>query len=88
MESLREFMFARVYRNPVAKGEEHKARDIIQMLYRYYIQHPDKIPADFRPQMDFDGLERVVCDYVAGMTDKYAVFKYSELFIPSGWQMR
>ena len=88
MEELREFMFARVYRNPEAKGEEHKAKDIICMLYEYYIRHPEEIPADFRPQMDFDGLERVACDYVAGMTDKYAVYKYSELFIPAGWQMR
>ncbi len=88
MQQLREFLFARVYRDPVAKGEESKARDIIQQLYLYYIKYPEKLPADFRPQMDFDGMQRVVCDYIAGMTDKYAVYKYSELFIPAGWQMR
>lgn len=88
MERLRDFMFERVYRNPVAKGEEYKARDIIGMLYEHYLKHPDDIPADFRPQLDFDGIERTVCDYIAGMTDKYAVHKFSEVFVPTAWQVR
>lgn len=88
MEALRSFMFERVYKNPKAKGEEAKARDILKRLYEYYIRHPDKIPADFRPQLDFDGMERTVCDYIAGMTDKYAMHKYEELFIPLAWQVR
>ncbi|MBQ3356703.1 MAG: deoxyguanosinetriphosphate triphosphohydrolase [Oscillospiraceae bacterium] len=88
MEALRSFMFERVYKNPVAKGEEAKARDILKQLYEYYIRHPDAIPADFRPQLDFDGMERTVCDYIAGMTDKYAMYKYDELFIPLAWQVR
>ena len=88
MDELRAFMFERVYRNPVAKGEESKAKIIIQQLYRYYMDHPDKLPADFLPQLDFDGMPRTVCDYIAGMTDNYAVFKYSEIFIPQGWQVR
>ncbi len=57
MEDLRTFMFERVYRNPVAKGEEHKAREIVKSLYSYYVAHPEKLPADFLPQMDFDGIE-------------------------------
>lgn len=88
MESLRSFMFERVYRNPVAKGEEAKAREILKQLYQYYIKHPNAIPADFQPQLDFDGMERTVCDYIAGMTDKYAMYKYDELFIPMAWQVR
>ncbi|MCI8524368.1 MAG: deoxyguanosinetriphosphate triphosphohydrolase [Oscillospiraceae bacterium] len=88
MDELRAFLFERVYRNPVAKGEESKAKIIIQQLYRYYIAHPERLPADFCPQLDFDGIPRVVCDYIAGMTDNYAVFKYSEIFIPQGWQIR
>lgn len=88
MDELREFMFERVYRNPVAKGEESKAKIIIKELYNYYIRHPEKLPADFRPQMDFDGMPRVVCDYVAGMTDKYAIYKFSEIFVPTAWQIR
>lgn len=88
MDNLREFMFEHVYRNPVAKGEESKARAILQELYQYYIRHPQALPADFQPQLSFGGMEQVVCDYIAGMTDKYAIHKYSELFIPTAWQVR
>ena len=88
MDALREFMFERVYRNPVAKGEESKAQHIIQELFLYYMKHPEKLPEDYQPQLDFDGMPRAVCDYVAGMTDKYAIYKYSELFIPTAWQIR
>ena len=88
MEKLRDFMFERVYRNPVAKGEESKAKDIIGILYDYYMKHPGKLPADFQPQLSFDGIERTVIDYIAGMTDKYAVYKFSEIFIPTAWQVR
>lgn len=88
MNDLREFMFDRVYRNPIAKGEESKARHIICSLYEYYIKNPQKLPDSYSAQLDFDGLPRVVCDYIAGMTDKYAIFKYSEIFVPTGWQIR
>lgn len=88
MDDLRTFLFERVYRNPVAKGEESKAKDIVKALYRYYNDHPEKLPADFIPQMDFDGMSRIVCDYIAGMTDKFAVYKYEEIFIPSAWMVR
>lgn len=88
LRDLREFMFERVYRNPVAKGEETKAKDMLQRLYAYYVENPNAMPEDFQPQLSFDGMERTVCDYIAGMTDNYAIFKYTELFIPSGWQVR
>ena len=88
LKDLRSFMFDRVYRNPVAKGEEKKAKIMLQRLYEYYIRHPDALPADFHPQLSFDGMERTVCDYIAGMTDNYAVDKYTELFIPAGWNVR
>ena len=86
--ALREFMFENVYRNPIAKAEEKKARAMLQRLFEYYLRHPEALPEDFHPQLSFDGMERTVCDYIAGMTDKYAVDKYSELFIPSGWNVR
>lgn len=88
MDELREFMFDRVYRNPKAKGEESKAKIIVRELYNYFLTHPEKLPSDFRPQMDFDGMPRVVCDYVAGMTDKYAIYRFSEIYIPTAWQIR
>ena len=85
---LRSFMFEHVYRNPVAKGEESKAKVILQKMFAYYMEHPEALPEDFHPQMSFDGMERTVCDYIAGMTDKYAVDKYTEIFIPAGWNVR
>ena len=88
LNDLREFMFARVYRNPVAKGEEAKAKDMLKRMYEYYYNHPEALPEDFQPQMSLEGMGRTVCDYIAGMTDNYAVDKYTELFIPMGWQVR
>ena len=87
MDDLRTFLFEHVYRNPVAKGEEVKAKAMIAALYEYYNKNPNKLPADFIPQLDFEGITRVICDYIAGMTDKYAVYKYEEIFIPSAWQI-
>jgi len=85
---LRSFLFENVYRNPVAKGEESKAQEMLCRLYEYYMAHPEALPSDFQPQLSFDGMERTVCDYIAGMTDKYAVDKYTEIFIPAGWHVR
>ena len=83
LKDLRSFMFDHVYRNPVAKGEESKAKIMLQRMFEYYITHPDALPEDFQPQLSFDGMERTVCDYIAGMTDNYA-----EIFVPAGWNIR
>jgi dGTPase len=85
---LRSFMFERVYRNPVAKGQESKAKDMLQRMFEYYYTHPEALPEDSHPQMSFEGLERTVCDYIAGMTDNYAIDKFTEIFIPVGWNVR
>ena len=88
MKDLRSFMFERVYRNPIAKGEEQKAVDMLSRLFEYYIARPEALPVDFHPQLSFEGIERTVCDYIAGMTDNYAVDKFNEIFIPVGWHVR
>ncbi len=88
LRDLRAFMFERVYYNPVAKAEESKAKDMLTRLYDYYISNPQALPEDFQPQLSFDGMERTVCDYIAGMTDKYAVDKFTQIFIPVGWQTK
>ncbi len=85
---LRGFLFEKVYLNPLAKGEESKAKEMLHRLYEYYYAHPEALPADFQPQLSFDGMGRTVCDYIAGMTDNYAVDKFTELFTPQGWQIR
>lgn len=88
MGALREFMFKAVYRNPVAKGEEHKAQDMISRLFLFYQKDPDQLPPDFQEIRDREGVDRAVCDYIAGMTDNYAVKMYMKLFIPTAWAVK
>ena len=88
LKDLRSFMFENVYRSPIAKAEESKAKAMLQRLFEYYMVNPDALPEDFHPQLSFDGMERTVCDYIAGMTDNYAIDKYTEIFIPAGWHVR
>ncbi|HIR85023.1 MAG TPA: deoxyguanosinetriphosphate triphosphohydrolase [Candidatus Galloscillospira excrementavium] len=88
MHQLREFMFEYVYRNPVAKGEEGKAQDMIRRLFEHYQGHPDELPAEFQEIRAREGVDRAVCDYIAGMTDKYAVEKFGDLFIPMAWSVK
>lgn len=84
-EILHDFMFDRVYTNPVCKGEESKAIDLIQRLYEFFVRHPDELPNEYIAIAWKDGAERAAVDYIAGMTDGYALKIYSEYFIPSGW---
>ena len=88
LKDLRSCMFDNVYYSPVAKAEESKAKDMLRRMFDYYIANPWALPEDFSPQLSFEGLERTVCDYIAGMTDNYAVDKFSEIFIPVGWHVR
>lgn len=84
---LHSFMFSEVYTNPVCKGEETKAMDMIKRLYEYFTKHPDKLPKEYAGIREKEGDERAACDYIAGMTDHYAVKVYSNLFIPNSWSM-
>ncbi len=89
MHDLRAFMFRSVYLNPEAKSEEGKAIRMIQELYRYYNEYPEQMPEEYQKLMTERGepRERVVCDYIAGMTDLYSIRKYTELFVPQSWQV-
>ncbi len=84
-ERLRTFMFEHVYYNPVAKGEEGKAKHVVQELYEYYTAHIEVLPPDFLQFMEADGPARVAADYIACMTDNYAVRDYERLFVPKSW---
>ncbi|MBQ0043117.1 MAG: deoxyguanosinetriphosphate triphosphohydrolase [Lachnospiraceae bacterium] len=86
MTELRRFMFRRVYQNPLAKGEEGKAEEMIENLYKYYLQHIDKLP-DYLLELEKKGeyREKIVCDYVAAMTDHFAMSTFEEIFIPKSW---
>ena len=85
MLALKEFMFDNVYTNPMAKGEEGKAQDMLRRLFEYYQRNPDCLPGDFQAIRAEEGVDRAVCDYIAGMTDPFAVDRFQELFIPKGW---
>ena len=88
MIELRSFMYAHVYKNPVAKSEEVKAKAMIEQLFYFYKDHPKFLPDKFKRMID-DGEsdERVICDYISGMTDQYAIEKFSEYFLPKAWQV-
>ncbi len=89
MRGLRKFMFENVYRNPVAKREENKAVEMIKNLYEYYLEHTDMIPDEFMQLsiQNGDSKEQIICDYIAGMTDNYAVKTFQEIFVPKSWQV-
>lgn len=82
MWDLRQFMFDRVYLASRAKTEEVKAGSIIKWLYYYFMENTLELPDEFRNMLLKNGNERVICDYIAGMTDRYAIKKFQELFIP------
>ncbi|HIR76521.1 MAG TPA: deoxyguanosinetriphosphate triphosphohydrolase [Candidatus Choladousia intestinipullorum] len=88
MKYLRAFMFQHVYTNHVAKREEDKAVRMIQDLYYFYNDQPALLPEEYQYLMKEKGepKERVVCDYIAGMTDSYSIHTYKELFVPKSWQ--
>ena len=82
------FMYSDVYTNPIAKGEESKVDGIIAGIFEYYVRNPEKMPPELRLIAEREGRERAACDYVSGMTDGYAMEKYSEIFIPMSWTVK
>ncbi len=87
MMKLRQFMFERVYLNPEAKSEEGKAEMLMETLYHYYLKHIDTLPDEFLKLLsEGEPREKVVCDYVGAMSDRFAIAKYEEIYIPKSWQ--
>ena len=82
---LHEWMFEKIYRNPVAKSEEGKAKLLIEKLYDYFYKNSDKLPVEYKNIMSRFSKSQAVCDYIAGMTDDYAIALFNELFIPKSW---
>jgi dGTPase len=83
---LRTFMFNNVYLDSTAKKEEKKVRGILEKLYLYYLERPLSLPNEYHPIIENEGINRGITDYIAGMTDRYAVAKYMELFVPLSWR--
>jgi len=89
MGNLRKFMFANVYTNSKSKSEDGRAKELLKQLFIYYMNHLDELPEEYRMlrEMHGDSDERVVCDYIAGMSDGYAIDTYERLFVPRNWQV-
>lgn len=83
--ALHEYMYKAVYLNDYAKREEKKVPHVIESLFSYYVRHPDRLPESMRRIAEEDGKEQAACDYIAGMTDRFAVDLYSDLFVPKAW---
>ena len=86
-QELHTFMYYHLYLNSKAKSEEYKVEGLLTSLFDYYVSHPDALPAEYALIREQDGVQRAVCDYIAGMTDTYALEMHRELFIPRGWAM-
>lgn len=85
-DGLHDFLYDAVYLNPRAKGEESKVEGLIQGLYRYFTAHPDRMPDEYAYICEAEGPDRAALDYIAGMTDPYAVQAYTDLYIPKRWE--
>lgn len=89
MRDLRGFMFKNVYKNPMAKSEENKAKNMLKELYGYYMRHIEDMSAEYIDMIRKENElpERVVCDYIAGMTDQYAISRFAKFFVPTSWKI-
>ena len=83
-DELRAFLFEKLYIGSTAKKEEDKAKHVVESLYLYFLKNPLKMPEEYVLRGESD-MARSVCDYIAGMTDNYAVDTYKDLFIPHSW---
>lgn len=81
-DELRAFLFERVYIGSEAKREEGKAKNIVQFLYNFFVKNPHYLPAEYLRRSDEVGVERAVCDYIAGMTDNFAIAQFHRFFVP------
>ncbi|MBR5121436.1 MAG: deoxyguanosinetriphosphate triphosphohydrolase [Oscillospiraceae bacterium] len=86
-DDLKAFMFENVYLNPVCKSEEVKAKMVVEKLYYHFTFNPDKLPEDYKKVADKYGKEVAVCDYIAGMTDKYCINLFMDLYVPKSWEI-
>lgn len=84
-EKLRAFLFEAVYTNPLAKGEEGKAKEVVKSLFGYFVTNPDRLPEEYRWIQEREGVHRAVADYISGMSDRYAVGLFENLFVPKSW---
>lgn len=86
-EKLHKFMYDAVYSNNKAKSEEMKVEGIIEGIYDYLLKNPDAMSSEYQLVHEREGVDRAVTDYIAGMTDHFAVTTYSNIYIPKSWKL-
>lgn len=84
---LHRFLYSAVYLNPAAKAEEQKVFGIVEGLFRFFSERPERMSDEYREICEREGAERAVTDYIAGMTDHYALMTYSDIYIPKSWNL-
>lgn len=84
---LREFLFENVYVGSAAKTQENKAKIMLKLLFEYYTNYPEAMPPEFIKISKEENVERAVVDYIAGMTDVFAIKKFKDIFMPASWPL-
>jgi len=85
-EVLRRFLFERVYLSEEQKAERDKAKRLVKELYRFFLEHPNILEREYKLyKKGTTDLQQSVCDFISGMTDRYALYIYQKYFIPSSW---
>lgn len=87
LKSFNDFMFASVYKNPAAKSEETKVYGMLEGIYEYYLKSPELLPEENKRTIETEGLSRAICDYISGMTDRFAVDTYTNIYVPRAWSV-
>nr|MBA2446563.1 deoxyguanosinetriphosphate triphosphohydrolase [Chloroflexota bacterium] len=85
MNGLREFMFKNVYTESAAKADVPKTKFVIRALFEHFCRHEDQLPAEFRANPRDEPAERRVADYIAGMTDRFALKTFTNIYVPQQW---
>ena len=85
MKELRKFMFENVYIGSDAKIEESKIFGIMEGIFTHYLKNPDQMPKNMQETAGKEGIERAVCDYIAGMSDRFAIYTFNNLYVPKTW---
>lgn len=85
--ALRDFLFQNVYLAGPAKSEDEKAKDVLRALLQHFERKPEQMPGEYRRTVEAEGVRRAVADYLAGMTDRYALDMFAAIFIPRAWHL-
>jgi dGTPase len=86
-DNLRTYLFNNVYNDKTFRNEETRADRMLTALYEYYMKMPERLPEFYKNRLEFEEIDTVLCDYISGMSDIYAVKTFSEIFIPQNWKL-